>query len=87
MKIIKYKIMQEINVGTEEVPDIREELRSVVLGPMPDSAFDANYAMAQAEAHGEITVEDIPDPVTEPPLDERNRADIDYIALMTGIEL
>ena len=52
-----------------------------------DSVFESNYAIAQMEAHGEITVEDIPDPVTEPTQEERNRADIDYLAVMMGVEL
>lgn len=34
-----------------------------------------------------IVPEPEPEPEPEPTLDERNRADIDYIALMTGIEL
>ena len=52
-----------------------------------NDVFDANYAIVQKEAHGEITVEDIPDPVTEPTQEERNRADIDYLAVMMGVEL
>ena len=61
MKVIKYQIMQETNMGTEDVPDIRKELRPVTLGPMYDASLEANYAMAVAEAYnGEVTVEDVP---------------------------
>ena len=34
-----------------------------------------------------LVPEPVPEPEPEPTLDERNRSDIDYIALMTGIEL
>lgn len=55
---------------------------------MPDADFDNFYQIAKAEAHnGEITVEDIPDPVMEPTQEDRNRADIDYLAVMMGVEL
>ena len=36
-----------------------------------NDVFEANYAIAQKEAHGEITVEDIPDPVIPPTTEER----------------
>ena len=86
MKIIKYHRMLEINHGTEEAPGA-EQMFTLCEIRCGNDVFDSNYAIAQSEACGEITVEEIPDPVTEPTLDERNRADIDYIALMTGIEL
>lgn len=86
MKKLIYKMMHEVNFGTEETPDIRQILNTVEQR-CTDEEYVGLYEKAAAEAHGEITVEDIPDPVTEPTLDERNRADIDYIALMTGIEL
>lgn len=71
MKLIKYSFLScEINHGTEEEPDFEQvfldkEIRCA------DAGFDANYAIAQKEAHGEITVEDIPDPVTPPAAEER----------------
>lgn len=81
-KIIKYNLCTRVNHGTEEVPNIEE-----ILSPVTMDWSESNYAIAQKEAHGEITVEDIPDPVTEPTPDERNRADIDYLAVMMGVEL
>lgn len=60
MKLIKYQLMTEINHGTEEHPDIVETYNAVEIR-CNDSNFDANYAIAQAEAYnGEVTVEDVP---------------------------
>ena len=86
MKFIYYKIMQETNIGTEEEPNIRKELRDASLGPMSDVAFDANYAMAVAEAYGKVTVKEVEDE-TKPTEVEQLRADVDYIAIMTGVDL
>ena len=66
MKVIKYNFLTRINRGTEENPDIEE-----VFTPAMMRFSDVNYAIAQKEAHGEITVEDIPDPVTPPAAEER----------------
>lgn len=87
MELIKYRFLScEIDRGTEEAPDIEQVFLSKTIECSAE-AFDANYAIAQAEAHGEIIVENIPDPVTEPTPDERSRADIDYLAVMMGVEL
>lgn len=84
MKFIKYKIMQETNIGTEEEPNIRKELRDVSLGPMSDVAFEANYAMAVAEAYnGEVTVEEVEDEPAEPTQLDRVEAQVTYTAMMT----
>ena len=46
--------------------------------------FEANYAIAQREAYnGEIIVEDIEDPVTEPTQLDQIEAQVAYTALMT----
>ena len=61
-----------------------------VLGPMADSAFQANYNIALAEAISPeaVTVETLPDPDPAPPTEtEQLRADVDYIAAMMGVEL
>ena len=72
MKLIKYKIMCEINTGTDDFPNIGKEIQEVSLGPMLDSAFESNYASAKREAYnGNIIVEDIPDPERELTVDER----------------
>lgn len=88
MKIIKYKIMQEVNTGTEDTPDIQQHFYGVVLGPMPDSSFDANYAIALSEAYGEITVEEIEDEEPEPTEEEDTAAMlIDHEYRLTMLEL
>ena len=48
-----------------------------------EETFETHYAIAQREAYGEITVEDIEDPVTEPTADEKRDAQIFYTAMMT----
>ena len=62
MKIIKYFLTDKINTGTAEAP-VWEETQ----GPecvMPYS--EANMAIAQAEAYGEIAVEDDGQPEPSP---------------------
>ncbi len=42
----------------------------------------------KAEAHdGKYKVEEIQDPINTPTLEERNRSDIDYLSMMTGVDL
>ena len=64
MKIINYKFMTEINHGTDEEPNIVQTFNDVEI-QCSDENFRANYAIAQSEAYGEITVEDIPDDPAE----------------------
>ena len=81
MKIIRYQLMTEVNYGTEEQPDIVQTFNNVEI-QCSDSNFDANYAIAQAEAYnGNIIVEDIPDPQTEPTPEERITALEEQMAL------
>ena len=70
MKLIKYQLMTEINYGTEEEPNLVQTFNNVEI-QCSDSDFKTNYAIAQAEAYGEITVEEVPDPPHEPTADER----------------
>lgn len=73
MKIIKYKIMTEINHGTEENPDI---VQTFHVGEIQcsDANFDSNYAIAQAEAYnGEVTVEEVSGEEPEPADDLETR--------------
>lgn len=66
MKIIKYKRIEEVNHGTEEEPQIVEELHPVEI-LCNDNAFEANYAIAKAEAYnGKPTIEDDGQPEPEP---------------------
>lgn len=84
MKIIKYKLMREINRGTEEEPDIVQTFHNCEI-QCSEAHFEANYAIAHREAYnGEVTVEDVPDPVTEPTQLDRVEAQGVYTAMMTG---
>lgn len=70
MKKIKYCILREINRGTEESPDIRQEIYDAeVLSP--DENFEADMSAIQARAYGEVTVEDIPDEPHKPTTEQR----------------
>ena len=81
MKIIKYKLMTEVKntyldmdgKETEEVTQIFSdvEIRCTAAN------FDANYAIAEKEAYGEITVEDDGEPDPAPaPADDDEYADM-----------
>lgn len=84
MKIIKYQFPTEVNYGTSENPDIHVSLTAV---SVPYS--DENLLFAKEEAYnGEVTVVDDHDfPEPEPTELEKLRADLDYISIMTGVEL
>lgn len=57
MKVLKYRIMTEVNHGTEEQPDIQQIFSGVSLG-----WSETNEELAKREAYnGEYTIEDVPD--------------------------
>ena len=57
-KIIKYKYLSaEINHGTEENPDVEQILIDTKIVCPTQTAYDANYPIAEKNAVGEITVE------------------------------
>ena len=59
MKIIKYRLMTEVNRGTEEQPDIVRTFSDVSL-ICTDENYEANLSFAKAEAYnGEVSVENI----------------------------
>lgn len=63
MKVLKYRLMTEVNYGTEEQPDIQQTFSDVSLG-----WSKANEEIARREAYnGEYTIEEEPD---DRPLDE-----------------
>lgn len=74
MKIIRYQLLTEVNLGTEDEPNIQQTLSAV---EMPYT--EANYQLALAEAYqGQVTVEDDgqPDPneaATGPSQDDINK--------------
>lgn len=57
MKVLKYRLMTEVNHGTEEQPDIQQIFSGVSLG-----WSEANEELAKREAYnGEYTIETIED--------------------------
>ena len=63
MKVIKFQIMEEHNIGTEDAPKIIRDLVPYEMG-----YTELNYETACAKAYnGEVVVEDVPD---DRPLDE-----------------
>ena len=57
MKVLKYRLMTEVNHGTEEQPKIQQIFSDVSLG-----WSEANEEIAKREAYnGEYTIEDVPD--------------------------
>lgn len=64
MKLIKYQLMTEVNHGTEEEPNIVQTFNACEI-LCNDSNFEANLAIAEAEAYnGEVTVEEVEDEET-----------------------
>ena len=59
MKLLKYRLMTEVNHGTEEQPDIACAFSDVSL-ICTDENYEANLSFAKAEAYnGEVSVENI----------------------------
>ena len=68
MKVLKYRLMTEVNHGTEEQPNIEQVFSDVTLG-----WSEANEELAKREAYnGEYTIEDDGElePEPEPSTDE-----------------
>ena len=68
MKVLKYRLMTEVNHGTEEQPDIHQIFSNVSMG-----WNEANEEIAKLEAYnGEYTIEDDgePEPTQEPTTDD-----------------
>jgi len=83
MKRITYRIMSEVNYGTEKQPGVRQTFNDVVIECSEDT-FDSNLAIAKAEAYnGEITVEEVEDPIVEPTQLDQIEAQVTYTAMMT----
>ena len=87
MKLIKYQRMTCANHGTVEEPILVETLHNCEIS-CRSLYFESNYAIAQREACGEITVEDIPDPESEPSHEEDTAAMlVDHEFRLTLLEL
>ena len=81
MKVLKYRLMTEVNHGTEEHPDVQQIFSGVSLG-----WSEANEELAKREAHnGEYTIEDDGEPEPEPTEQEQLRADVDFLLAMGGV--
>ena len=67
MKLIKYKYLSgEINIGTEETPNMEQVFSDKEIYCPTEEIFHANYPIAEKEAVGEIVVEGEFDPEPEP---------------------
>ena len=84
MKVLKYRLMTEVNHGTEEKPILVQSINDCEIW-CGDSNFESNYTAAQRKAYGKVTVEDILDPETEPTEQEQLRADVDFLLAMGGV--
>ena len=79
MKVLKYRLMTEVNHGTEEQPDIQQIFSEVTM-----SWSEANEKIAKAEAYnGEYTIEDDGKPEPAPSQLDRIEAQTTYTAMMT----
>lgn len=79
MKIIKYHIVTEVNIGTEENPDIMQTFNDKKI-----MWSEENEEIAKREAYNsEYTIEDIPDKPQEPAQFDRVEAQATYTAMMT----
>lgn len=59
MKLLKYRLMTEVDCGTKDEPNIVQTFADCEI-QCADETFDSNLAIAQAEAfNGEVTVEEV----------------------------
>ena len=67
MKVLRYRLMTEVNHGTEEHPDIQQIFSDVILG-----WSESNEELAKREAYnGEYTIEDDGKPEPQPTTEQR----------------
>ena len=77
MKILKYRMMTEVNHGTEEQPDIQQIFADVTMG-----WNEVNEEIAKREAYnGEYTIEDNGEPEPVNP----TLADHDVLNALLGV--
>ena len=79
MKVLKYRLMTEVNRGTEERPDIQQIFSDVTMGWSESNEEDA----IKEAYNGEYTIEDVPDKPQEPTQLDRVEAQATYTAMMT----
>lgn len=85
MKIIKYRFLSaEINKGTEQDPNIEFVFLDKSFNCETEDIFQQKILVAQKEAYnGEITVEEVEDPIVEPTRFDQIEAQVAYTAMMT----
>ena len=67
MKVLKYRLMTEVNYGTEEQPDIQQIFSEVTMG-----WSESNEEIAKRESYnGEYTIEDDSEPEPPPTTEQR----------------
>ena len=82
MKLIKYRVMREVNRGTDAEPQIEQ----VISGDRWLTLSDKNLEIVKATAYnGEYTIEDDGQPEPEPTEQEQLRADVDFLLAMGGV--
>lgn len=82
MKLIKYRVMREVNRGTDAEPQIEQ----VISGDRWMTFSDKNLEIVKATAYnGEYTIEDDGQPEPEPTEQEQLRADVDFLLAMGGM--
>ena len=81
MKVLKYRLMTEVNHGTEEHPDIQQIFSEVTMG-----WNEVNEEIAKREAYnGEYEIVDDGQPEPPPTEQEQLRADVDFLLAMGGV--
>ena len=81
MLLIKYRLMMEVNRGTDDIPDVRQIFMDKAIQFSPE-----NEEIAKHEAYnGEYTIEDDGQPAPEPTEQEQLRADVDFLLAMGGV--
>ena len=71
MKVLKYRLMTEVNNGTEKNPNIVQTFDAVEIHS-PDDVFEANLAIVQAQAYnGEYEIIDDGQPEPSPTTEQR----------------
>ncbi len=73
--------------NTTTIIDGSENPLEIMLQNAQNAGFTENEVEILTEEEYQARVESEPKPVQEPTLEEKNRADIDYLAIMTGVDL
>lgn len=83
MKELKYRLMTEVNVGSEEEPVIEQVFTNKSI-TCANERFEANLAVAKAEAYnGEVFVEDVVGEIVAHPTLDWVESQLTYTAMMT----